>query len=124
LADFRPYWFGKGIHFLMRTCMLTMSQYPVSAQPIYLLGAPRFSSLSIRLFAGTPQETMLNITAPGLSDTSYYPQSVTFNGNNLTRSWLTHYEIGGGGQLEFRMGANPAAWDDGERPPSLSPWST
>lgn len=97
-------------------------QYPVVGQPVYLLSAPRFSSLSIKLFSGTPQETYLNITAPGLSDTSYYPQSVTFNGNELDRSWLSHYELGGGGSLEFQMGSEPAKWDTGERPPSLTPW--
>ncbi|KAI6879283.1 hypothetical protein KC363_g8778 [Hortaea werneckii] len=96
--------------------------YPVSAQPIYLLSAPRFESLSLRLFGGTPQETRLNISAPGISDSNYYPQSVKFNGQTLDRSWMTHYELGGGGELVFEMGENPASWDTGERPPSLTAW--
>ncbi|KAI6853783.1 hypothetical protein KC323_g9164 [Hortaea werneckii] len=96
--------------------------YPVSAQPIYLLSAPRFEALSIRLFGGTAQETRLNISAPGISESSYYPQAVTFNGQKLDRSWMTHYELGGGGELVFEMGENPASWDTGERPPSLTAW--
>ncbi|RMX88259.1 hypothetical protein D0869_01759 [Hortaea werneckii] len=96
--------------------------YPVSAQPIYLLSAPRFETLSIRLFGGTAQETRLNISAPGISDSNYYPQTVTFNGQKLDRSWMTHYELGGGGELVFEMGENPASWDTGERPPSLTAW--
>ncbi|KAI7138982.1 hypothetical protein KC337_g11 [Hortaea werneckii] len=77
----------------------TKDLYPVSAQPIYLLSAPRFEALSIRLFGGTAQETRLNISAPGISDSNYYPQTVTFNGQKLNRSWMTHYELGGGGEL-------------------------
>ncbi|KAI7354556.1 hypothetical protein KC320_g3327 [Hortaea werneckii] len=96
--------------------------YPVSAQPIYLFSAPRFEALSIRLFGGTAQETRLNISAPGISDSNYYPQTVTFNGQKLDRSWMTHYELGGGGELVFEMGENPASWDTGERPPSLTAW--
>ncbi|RMY55896.1 hypothetical protein D0865_03934 [Hortaea werneckii] len=96
--------------------------YPVSAQPIYLLSAPRFETLSIRLFGGTAQETRLNISAPEISDSKYYPQTVTFNGQKLDRSWMTHYELGGGGELVFEMGENPASWDTGERPPSLTAW--
>ncbi|KAF2211712.1 glycoside hydrolase family 92 protein [Cercospora zeae-maydis SCOH1-5] len=97
--------------------------YPVAAQPVYLLGAPRFSSLRIKLFSGTRRETTLSITAPGLSDTSFYPQSITFNGKNHNRSWLSHEELSRGGKLIFHMGSQPAAWDIGERPPSLSGWS-
>ncbi|KAI7551159.1 hypothetical protein KC331_g2724 [Hortaea werneckii] len=96
--------------------------YPVSAQSIYLLSAPRFEALSIRLFGGTAQETRLNISAPGISDSKYYPQTVTFNGQKLDRSWMTHYELGGGGELVFEMGESPASWDTGERPPSLTAW--
>ncbi|CAK4034552.1 glycoside hydrolase family 92 [Lecanosticta acicola] len=96
--------------------------FPVSAQPIYLLSAPRFSSLKIKLFGGTSQAKTLCITAPGLSAASYYPQSVTFNGQKLDRSWLHHSELSKGGRLVFEMGSEPGTWDSGERPPSLSAW--
>ncbi|PIA88779.1 putative glycosidase [Cercospora beticola] len=97
--------------------------FPVAAQPVYLIGAPRFSSLRIKLFTGTKRETTLNITAPGLSDTNFYPQSITFNGKNHTRSWLSHEELSQGGNLVFNVGPEPSSWDIGERPPSLSGWS-
>lgn len=92
------------------------------AQPIYLLGAPRFSSLRVTLFKGTEQESTLNITAPGLSEINYYPQSVTLDGRELDRSWVTHAELSRGGSLVFEMGSSARGWDDGERPPSLSSW--
>ena len=97
--------------------------YPVAAQPVYLLSAPRFPMLKVRLFSGTPQETTLNIMATNLSDDVYYPQRVTLNGTELRRSWLRHAEVASGGTLVFEMGTEPKGWDDGERPPSLSPYA-
>jgi putative alpha-1,2-mannosidase len=96
--------------------------YPVPAQPIYLLGAPRFSALNISLFSGTAVETSLSILARNLSSTSFYPQKVTWNGQNLDRAWLKHGEIAQGGELVFYMGEEPTKWDGGERPWSLSGW--
>jgi predicted alpha-1,2-mannosidase len=99
-----------------------MGLYPVPAQPIYLLGAPRFSALNISLFSGTAVETSLSILARNLSSTSFYPQKVTWNGQNLDRAWLKHGEIAQGGELVFYMGEEPTKWDGGERPWSLSGW--
>ncbi|EME38293.1 glycoside hydrolase family 92 protein [Dothistroma septosporum NZE10] len=96
--------------------------YPVAAQPIYLVGAPRFSSLKLRLFAGTIKETELSIQAKGLAYDRYYPQAVTLNGKRLDRSWISHEELSKGGTLSFEMGSEPGNWDSGARPPSLSPW--
>ncbi|KAB2571379.1 putative secreted glycosidprotein [Lasiodiplodia theobromae] len=96
--------------------------FPVAGQPLYLLGTPRFSSLTLRLFDGTPHATSLQIKAVNMSDTSVYPQRVTLNGLALDRAWLSHTEIAKGGELVFEMGAEPAKWDVGERPWSLSPW--
>ncbi|OMP85216.1 putative glycosidase [Diplodia seriata] len=96
--------------------------YPIAGQPLYLIGTPRFSSLTLRLFAGTPHGTSLQITAVNMTDTSFYPQRVTLNGLALDRAWVSHAEIAKGGKLVFEMGAEPAQWDVGERPWSLSPW--
>ncbi|EKG20871.1 hypothetical protein MPH_01735 [Macrophomina phaseolina MS6] len=96
--------------------------YPIAGQPLYLLGAPRFSSLTLRLFPGTEQMTSLQVKATNLSATTFYPQRVTLNGAALDRAWLHHSELVDGGELVFEMGAEPAKWDTGERPWSLSPW--
>jgi predicted alpha-1,2-mannosidase len=97
-----------------------LGMYPVSAQPLYLLSAPRFSWLKVSLFSGTAAETSLTIRAQNLSSTSYYPQKVTWNGQELDRAWVTHGEIAKGGELVFYMGDEPKKWDMGERPWSLS----
>lgn len=97
-----------------------MGVFPVPGQALYLLSAPRFSFLKIALFTGTVAETSLTIKAMNLSDTSYYPQNVTLNGQQLNRAWLSHDEIARGGELVFVMGNEPKTWDGGERPWSLS----
>lgn len=97
--------------------------YPITGQAIYLLGAPRFSSLRVRLFAGTPQESTLAIRADGLADDQFYPQKVTLDGVELDRAWISHAELAGARELVFEMGAEAARWDVGDRPWSLSGWS-
>ncbi|XP_014550633.1 glycoside hydrolase family 92 protein [Bipolaris victoriae FI3] len=99
-----------------------VGMYPVPGQPIYLLSAPRFSSLNISLFSGTSVETFLTVLTRDMSSTSYYPQKVTWNGKGLDRAWLKHEEIAQGGELVFYMGDKPVRWDVGERPWSLSAW--
>ncbi|KAJ5060680.1 glycosyl hydrolase family 92-domain-containing protein [Bipolaris maydis] len=85
--------------------------YPVPGQPLYLLSAPRFSSLNISLFSETSVETFLTVLARNMSSTSYYPQKVTWNGEELDRAWLKHKEIAQGGELVFYMGEEPTRWD-------------
>lgn len=96
--------------------------YPVVAQPIYLIGAPRFSGLRVKLFAGTGREAVLEIKAEGMANDKFYPQSVMLNGQRLDRSWISHDELSKGGTLSSEMGSEPGDWVSGERPPSLSPW--
>lgn len=97
--------------------------YPVAGQALYLLGAPRFSSLRVRLLAGTAWARTLVVRAEGLADDSFYPQRVTLDGVALDRAWVSHAELVGASELVFEMGAAPAAWDVGERPWSLSGWA-
>lgn len=96
--------------------------YPVAGQPLYLLGAPRFASLTVTLFGGTPLARTLAIRADGLADDRYYPQRVTLDGVALDRAWVSHAELVGASELVFEMGTEPAGWDGGERPWSLSGW--
>ncbi|KAH8890580.1 hypothetical protein GQ53DRAFT_650169 [Thozetella sp. PMI_491] len=96
--------------------------YPIVGQPIYLLGAPRFSELKLKVFMGTEHERSVTIKATGLSDTSFYPQRVTLDGKALDRAWLSHVELTGASELVFQMGSEPVQWDNGTRPWSLSGW--
>ncbi|KAG9188938.1 hypothetical protein G6011_05806 [Alternaria panax] len=88
-----------------------IGMYPMPGQPLYLLSAPRLSSLKVSLFSGTAVETSLTVLAQNMSSTSFYPQRVTWNGEELDRAWLRHGEIAQGGKLVFYMGEEPARWD-------------
>ena len=68
---------------------------------------------------------MLLICNPteGLSPEAPYVQSVTLNGQPLTRTWIGHDEIQAGGELHFVMGAEPnTTWGaaPGSRPYAMS----
>ncbi len=60
----------------------------------------------------------LRITAQGLSETSYYVQSVEVNGQPWNKSWITHDDIKNGGRIDFVLGTNQTSWDTGALPPS------
>lgn len=92
--------------------------YPVVTQPVYLILAPRFGDITVRL--GDDGST-LKITAKGL-DQGPYVQSLKVNGQSWTQSWLTHEDLvginGEGSSLEFILGPERVEWDTGEVPPS------
>ena len=88
--------------------------YPVVTQPVYLLLSPWFNDISVS--AGG--NSTLRITAQGLSETSYYVQSVKVNGQPWNKSWITHDDIKNGGRIDFVLGANQTSWDTGALPPS------
>ncbi|CAE6460854.1 unnamed protein product [Rhizoctonia solani] len=100
--------------------------YPVTSQPVYLLSAPFFKAVDVRIGTADPtsasykSETYLRIRAPGLDSNNTYVRGVKINGKSINRSFIWHDEITSGGSLEFTMGSKAVAWDSGELPPSLS----
>ncbi|CAE6448540.1 unnamed protein product [Rhizoctonia solani] len=100
--------------------------YPVTSQPVYLLSAPFFKAVDVRIGTTDPtsasykSKTYLKIRATGLAANNTYVQGVKINGKSINRSFIWHEEIINGGTLEFTMGSKAVAWDSGELPPSLS----
>jgi putative alpha-1,2-mannosidase len=92
-----------------------MGLYPVVTQPVYLIISPWFSDMAVKVGDGN---STLHITTNGLSDESFYVQSLKVNGKPWHQSWLTHDDISNGGTLEFTLGPNPTSWDTGDVPPS------
>lgn len=82
--------------------------YPVTPGiPAYELGTPLFPSATIHL----PNGRSFRIKADGVSAANRYVQSATLNGKPLDRFWIRHSELLTGGELVFRMGAQPnRAW--------------
>ncbi|KAI1762406.1 glycoside hydrolase family 92 protein [Hypoxylon sp. FL1150] len=92
--------------------------YPVVTQPVYLVLAPRFEDVAIRLEDGGAR---LKIKASCLEEGSYV-QNLKVNGQGWNKSWIRHEDIirpdGQDSLLEFKLGAERVKWDIGDVPPS------
>lgn len=89
---------------------------PVSTN--YVFGSPLLDRAELALGA----ERTLVIEAHGNSTDTPYIQSVTWNGQPWSQSWISHAELAKGGTLTFTMGRtpNPAFGRDAkDRPPSM-----
>ncbi len=96
----------------------SMGFYPVNpADGNYILGTPLFDEATINLGNGKS----FTISAENNSPDNIYIQSVTLNGQELSRSWFTHQEMMKGGELRIIMGNQPSAdWGTSQLPPSMS----
>ena len=84
--------------------MSAMGFYPViPGSPHYIIGTPWFPEMEIRLENGN----VFRITANNVSAENFYIQSARLNGQNHTRSWISHAAIMEGGHLHFEMGPTP-----------------
>jgi putative alpha-1,2-mannosidase len=78
--------------------------YPVApASGQYMLGSPAIKTAVLRLENGKT----LSIEARNQSDSNVYVQSVTLNGRNLDRNYITYADIVNGGKLVFVMSPRP-----------------
>lgn len=69
----------------------------------YLLTSPAFTKAIIHL-AG---DKKLIIAAAANSDKNIYVQKCLHNGLTGTKTWISHQDILGGGELQFEMGSTP-----------------
>ncbi|CAA9505037.1 MAG: GH92, partial [uncultured Sphingomonadaceae bacterium] len=88
---------------------------PVSA--LYVFGSPLFDEAQVDLGRGRT----LRVRARGNGPNSPYVQSVRWNGRPWNRNWISHAELGTGGELVFQMGARPSRFGSAkrDRPPSF-----
>lgn len=78
--------------------------YPVAPGSLeYVIGRPFVDRAVLNL----PNGKRFTIVAEGLDSTRPYVGSVSLNGRPLDRSYLRHQEITAGGELRFRMQAQP-----------------
>jgi predicted alpha-1,2-mannosidase len=85
--------------------------YPLRmGTPEYVIGAPHFPHMSIRLESGAS----IDIRAPGVSDTNRYVQSLKVNGQPWNKVTLPHELLAKGATLDFTMGPQPSKWGTGE----------
>ncbi len=97
-----------------------MGIYPVCpGQNIYLIGSPLFEEATLKL--NSPYHAgEFTIRANQVSPGNRYIQSATLNGEAMSKNWLSHEEITGGGTLIFEMGPK-ANLDWGSNPADIPP---
>ncbi len=84
--------------------MSAMGFYPVTpGSKIYVLGAPLFNEIVLNL----EDSTVFTIKSIRNSEKDIFVQKVFYNGNDYTRSFITHNMIMAGGELVFEMGSQP-----------------
>ncbi len=84
--------------------MSSMGMYPVNpSNGAYVFGSPLFNEVTINL----PGNKSFKILAKNNSDKNIYIQSVSLNGKEYTKSFITHKDIVKGGTLVFKMGSTP-----------------
>jgi putative alpha-1,2-mannosidase len=86
----------------------TLGFYPVDpASGIYILGSPLMDKVTLKLDSKFYQGRSFTVVARNNSANNPYIQSATLNGKPITRSWISHAEIAGGGKLVLTMGPTP-----------------
>lgn len=90
--------------------------YPLTGQTTFLILAPWFQSMTIKL----PNDKTLEITTTGGDyRKTFYVQSLTVNGELWDRSWVSWEDVfEKGGRMHYVLGDAPAQWTTGELPPS------
>lgn len=92
--------------------MSAMGFYPVSpGKPEYVIGTPWFPEMELNLENGKT----FKIKANNVSSKNFYIQSAKLNGENYTKSYISHSDIISGGHLVFEMGSKPnMSWGSGD----------
>jgi hypothetical protein len=102
----------------------SLGLYPTMSGGDFLaLSSPQFESATVHIGQhGSLQGGTLTVTAPGVSDTARYVQSVKFNGANQSKTWLDWKAVAHGGTLAHQVGTTPSAWGTkpGDEPPSIN----
>lgn len=80
--------------------MSALGFYPVTpGTNEYIIGTPKFSTAIIHLENGKT----FSISAPLVSNANYYIRSVVLNNKPYDRSYISHFDVAGGGNLLFNM---------------------
>ncbi len=78
-----------------------------STDPVYEIGSPIFSKITIQLDKNHYEGKQFVIEAKNTSAENKYIQSAVLNGKPLNRFWFYHSELVQGGELVLEMGPEP-----------------
>ena len=81
-----------------------MGFYPVCpGTDEYVLGTPYFKEMKLHLENGKT----VTISAPNNGDDKRYISSMTLNGKEYTKNYLTHQDLLNGASISYKMDAKP-----------------
>ena len=90
--------------------------YPLTGQTTFLVLAPWFGSMTLGLPGG---KTLEITTTGGNRNTTFYVQSLTVNGEQWDKAWVSWEDVfANGGTMHYVLGDKPVRWATGELPPS------
>ncbi|MET8044324.1 GH92 family glycosyl hydrolase [Micromonospora sp. NPDC005215] len=102
----------------------SLGLYPTMSGANFLtVNSPQFPSATVRIGGyADRQGGTLTITAPDVSDTRRYVQSVQVNGRAHTPNWLTWQTIARGGTIAHTVGTSQSSWGTAvaDQPPSVN----
>lgn len=106
---------GQMSAWLVLSAMGFYQAVPVGLQ--YVIGTPWFEECTLFL----ENDKRFTVRAPGVSAKKKYIKSAKLNGKPLTQSYLYHYQIVNGGELELEMSDKPSDWGaaEADRPSSM-----
>ena len=100
----------------------SLGLFPVAGQSRYLLNAPSFSEARLAIGGRDLEIETIGFVEPEPDRPPSYVQSMSFNGQPLTRSWLSAQELHAGGRLVVTLGPQPSDWGHDHRPnPEIRP---
>ncbi|WP_326769333.1 GH92 family glycosyl hydrolase [Streptomyces sp. NBC_01591] len=95
-----------------------MGFYPVNpASGEYAVGSPMFDKVTLRL-PGTKKPLVIKSKGAELKP---YVKGLSLNGKRITKPFLSHSDLTGGGNLKFTMDAAPQSWGASTTPPPAKP---
>ncbi len=110
-----------GAWYVMASMGLFDVQGHTSANPSFQFGSPLFDKISIQLDDNYYLGNELVLETKNQTPDNLYIQSLTFNGERITKNWMFRKELMQGGRLVFELGPEPnIEWGIETPPPSMS----
>ena len=98
----------------------SLGLFPIAGQSLYLLNAPSFAEAHLDLAGRVLDIVTTGFVEPEPGGPAQFVQSVTLNGEPLSRSWVAARDLHCGGRLQINLGPEPNGWGSAELPPSVS----
>jgi predicted alpha-1,2-mannosidase len=102
----------------------SLGLYPLmNGANFYGITTPQFPTARVTVGSyGSQQGGVLNISAPGVTDSNRYIATASLGGTAFTKTWLSHADIAHGATVSYTVGSSPSSWGTAatDVPPSVN----